>query len=41
VHLVLAGGEEDVWPLMSKREVAERLARRIADHIAAKRKAAE
>jgi phosphopantothenoylcysteine decarboxylase/phosphopantothenate--cysteine ligase len=41
VHLVLAGGEEDAWPLMSKREVAERLARRIADHLAAKRKAAE
>jgi phosphopantothenoylcysteine decarboxylase/phosphopantothenate--cysteine ligase len=40
VHLVSATCVED-WPLMSKREVAERLARRIADHIAANRKAAE
>jgi len=40
IHLVSTAGVED-WPLMSKQEVAERLARRIADHFAAKRKAAE
>jgi phosphopantothenoylcysteine decarboxylase/phosphopantothenate--cysteine ligase len=31
IHLVDAGGVED-WPLLSKREVAERLARRIGEH---------
>jgi len=40
VHLVSTAGVED-WPLLSKEEVADRLARRIADHFAAKRKAAE
>ncbi len=34
VHLVSDAGVED-WPAMSKREVAERLASRIADHLAA------
>jgi len=34
VHLVLADGIED-WPRMTKQAVAERLARRIADHLAA------
>jgi phosphopantothenoylcysteine decarboxylase / phosphopantothenate---cysteine ligase len=33
VHLVTASGVED-WPLLSKREVAERLTRRIADFLA-------
>jgi phosphopantothenoylcysteine decarboxylase / phosphopantothenate---cysteine ligase len=32
VHVIDAGGTED-WPPMSKREVAERLARRIADFL--------
>ena len=40
VHLVFAGGDE-AWPLMSKEEVAARLAQRIASHLTAKRKAAE
>ncbi|HSM20079.1 MAG TPA: phosphopantothenoylcysteine decarboxylase, partial [Hyphomicrobiales bacterium] len=40
VHLVSKAGVED-WPAMSKREVAQNLARRIADHLAPKRKAAE
>ena len=32
IHLVNAGGVED-WPVMTKREVAARLAARIADHL--------
>ena len=32
IHLVDEGGVED-WPLLSKREVAERLARRIAERL--------
>jgi len=32
IHLVDAGGVED-WPLLSKREVAERLARRIGEQL--------
>jgi phosphopantothenoylcysteine decarboxylase/phosphopantothenate--cysteine ligase len=38
IHLVDEGGVED-WPLLSKREVAERLARRIGEHFAAEVKA--
>jgi len=34
VHLVSAGGVED-WPRMAKEQVGERIARRIADHLAA------
>jgi phosphopantothenoylcysteine decarboxylase/phosphopantothenate--cysteine ligase len=34
IHLVHADGVEE-WPRLSKREVAERLARRIADHLGA------
>jgi phosphopantothenoylcysteine decarboxylase / phosphopantothenate---cysteine ligase len=34
IHLVDHAGVED-WPAMSKRAVAERLARRIADHLGA------
>ncbi|HUZ71377.1 MAG TPA: bifunctional phosphopantothenoylcysteine decarboxylase/phosphopantothenate--cysteine ligase CoaBC [Stellaceae bacterium] len=33
IHLVTAAGVED-WPPLSKREVAERLARRVADELA-------
>ena len=32
IHLVSAGGVED-WPTLSKQDVAQRLARRIADHL--------
>jgi len=35
IHLVDARGVED-WPPLSKREVAERLARRVAEALAAK-----
>ena len=37
VHLVTGepGGDIESWPRMSKQEVAERLARRIADHLGA------
>jgi len=38
IHLVTASGVED-WPPASKRDVAERLARRIAAHL--EEKAAE
>ncbi len=31
VHLITREGQED-WPLLPKQAVAERLARRIADH---------
>jgi len=34
VHLISAAGVED-WPKLSKREVADRLAERIAAHFAA------
>lgn len=34
VHLVTASGVED-WPALSKAQVGEKLARRIADHVAA------
>jgi phosphopantothenoylcysteine decarboxylase/phosphopantothenate--cysteine ligase len=37
IHLVDAAGVED-WPVLSKRDVAERLARRIGAHFAAARK---
>ena len=33
VHLIMADGRED-WPLLPKQAVAERLARRIAEHFA-------
>ena len=33
VHLVTGDGIED-WPTLAKSEVAERLARRIAEHLA-------
>ena len=32
IHLVSANGVED-WPTLSKQDVAQRLARRIADHL--------
>jgi phosphopantothenoylcysteine decarboxylase/phosphopantothenate--cysteine ligase len=35
IHLVDAQGVEN-WPAMTKREVADRLARRIADHLPAR-----
>lgn len=38
VHLITPEGTE-AWPRMSKRAVAERLARRIAEHLAARRSA--
>jgi phosphopantothenoylcysteine decarboxylase/phosphopantothenate--cysteine ligase len=34
IHLVSAGGVEG-WPTLSKQDVAQRLARRIADHLRA------
>ena len=32
IHLISANGVED-WPTLSKQDVAQRLARRIADHL--------